>query len=319
MIEVSIVIPAYRRTDLLALALRSALAQDLPPAQYEVIVVDSSPDNGNAALVASLQPTARCALRFLAKRAEGPGPSRNLGLRDALAPIVAFLDSDCVASPGWLRAGRAAFGDAPGVGLVQGRTVPDPAIPVGSLSRSVRVECETPLYEAANIFYRRSAFEQAGGFARDLMPDAVQPLGGEDTDLAWKVKRLGWQCRFAPDALVMHAVLPITRLQWLVDRRCFVFPSLVARHPQLRRHFFARYFYDDVQAWLLLGIAGTVLALSSPWWLLLWLPYGWRRTRDATRARGPMRLLRPLLYLPRDLCAMALLFAGSLRFRALLL
>jgi hypothetical protein len=144
-------------------------------------------------------------------------------------------------------------------------------------------------------------------------------MGGEDTDLAWKVKQAGWQSRFAADALVMHAVLPITPLQWLIDRRHFLFPRMVSRHPQLRDHFFARYFYDDVQAWLVLGLLGTAATGFNAWWLLAWVPYVQRRLRDPTRAAGPMRLLRPLLYLPRDLCALALLAAGSLRFRALLL
>ena len=319
MVEISVVVPAYQRPDLLALTVRALLAQDLEPERYEVTVVDSSPDDVNQQLVELLQTQARCRLCCLRKPPQGPGPSRNLGAAKANGAVIAFIDSDCVAAPGWLRAGLAAMNADPRLGLVQGRTIPDPAVPMRSLTRSVRVEAESPIYETANMFYRRSAFEQSGGFPVDASPHTLRPLGGEDTDLAWDVKRLGWRSAFAVDALVMHAVLPITPKQWLIDRPLFVFPRMVARHPQLRAHLFARYFYDDAQAWLLLGLAGTLLAGLSPWTLLAWLPYVWRRSSDATRAAGPLRLLRPLLYLPRDLCTMGLLLAGSLRFGALLL
>lgn len=317
--RVSVVVPAYGRADLLQKTVASLLAQDLPGSDYDVTVVDSSADGANQQLVQAMAAGAHCRLRCLRKPPEGPGPSRNLGARQALAPVVAFIDSDCEASPGWLRAGLAPFAD-PAVGLVQGRTLPDPQVLMTSLSRSLRVDSENGLYETANMFYRKAAFDSSGGFDRDATPTALQPMGGEDTDLAWRVKHQGWASAFEPAALVHHAVLPISRGQWLVDRRFLIFPRLAARHPQLRRLFFARYFYDDAQAWLLLGLAGSALL---PWLggatLAAWLPYAWRRTRDVSTASGPRRLLRPLLYLPRDLCTLACLVAGSLRWRSLLL
>ncbi len=316
--RVSVVIPAYFRTDLLEIAVRSVLAQDIDPGDYEVLVVDSSSNDLNVRLVESLQPTARCVLRCLTKKPEGPGPSRNLGAREARAPILAFTDSDCRADPGWLRAGLAAFDDAR-IGLVQGRTVPDPSVTMTSMSRSMRVESESMFYETANMFYRRSAFESTGGFLADPTPNALQPNVCEDTELAWTAKRAGWQTRFEARALVMHAVLPITPRQWLIDDRFFFIPRLAARYPQLRTVFFARYFFDDAQAWLTLGLAGTLAAALSSWALLAWLPYAVRRMRDPTKARGLLRLARPLLYLPRDLARFALLLAGSVRNRILLL
>lgn len=317
--RVSVVVPAYRRAELLGLTVRSLLAQDLPATDYEIIVVDSSPDDQNLQQVLSLLPQAACRLQCLRKTAEGPGPSRNLGAQHAQAPLVAFIDSDCQAAPGWLRAGIAAFAN-PQVGLVQGRTVPDPLAIMTSMSRSLLIETENGLYETANMFYRRSAFEISGGFERDATPNALQPTGGEDTDLAWRVKHQGWSSAFVPEALVMHAVLPITRGQWLVDRRFLIFPRLAARHPHLRRQFYARYFYDEVQAWLVLGLLGSALAAAwSPWCWLAWAPYVARRLRDRSTASPALRWLRPLVYLPRDLCTFACLLAGSLRYRALLL
>ena len=92
-------------------------------------------------------------------------------------------------------------------------------------------------------------------------------------------------------------------------------------YPELRRFFFARYFYDKTQAWLVLALFALALAaLISPLALLLTLPYVISRTLEPSRTlRGPLRLLRVAIYLPRDLVAMCLLLAGSIRYRALLL
>ena len=80
-VNVSVVIPAYGRTELLVKAARSALAQDLASAEFEVIVVDSSPDEANAKAMAALADESNGILRWFTKPAEGPGPSRNLGAR----------------------------------------------------------------------------------------------------------------------------------------------------------------------------------------------------------------------------------------------
>ena len=122
---VSVVIPAYKRPEFVKNAVETAIDQDMAKHLYEVIVVDSSPDDQNALIVASIQKHAECTLRFLSKKPEGPGPSRNMGAREARGKYIAFLDSDCKASRSWLREGLNAFDE--GVGLVLGKTIPDPA------------------------------------------------------------------------------------------------------------------------------------------------------------------------------------------------
>ena len=317
-VVVSVIIPAYGRPDLLEKAVRSAVAQDLDPGAFEVIVVDSSADDTNEALVGGLAPDAPCRLRCFRKKPEGPGPSRNLGVRHARGRILAFMDSDCQASPGWLRHGLAAFED--GVGLVQGRTIPEPGVPHSVFHRTLEIQEESCFYETANVFYRREAFEEAGGFRSDRKGDRAIVVGGEDVDLAWKVKGAGWESRFAPDALVMHAVLPIPMRRWFFEVQVGTVPRVVRWHPHLRRFFFARYFYNRNQALFVLGLVGLGASLATPGALLLLLPWFADRVREPSRTlKGPLRLVRPLLYFPRDLATFGALLAGSIRYRALLL
>jgi glycosyltransferase involved in cell wall biosynthesis len=123
-LKIAVVIPAHKRHELLRNAVRSILDQDLDKSEYELVVVDSSPDDSVQKVVEELAPQTPCLFHFRQKEAEGPGPSRNLGIATTTAPIIAFMDSDCIATPGWLRAGLAAFSDQ--TGIVQGPVIPDP-------------------------------------------------------------------------------------------------------------------------------------------------------------------------------------------------
>jgi glycosyltransferase involved in cell wall biosynthesis len=316
---VSVIIPAYGRPDLLRKAVLSGLSQDLDPEQFELIVVDSSRDDRNAQLIAELQSEARCSFRLFRKEPEGPGPSRNLGAKEARGDYFAFLDSDCQATPGWLRNGLAEFQQD--VGIVQGKTIPEQGVPHSVFQRSLEVYRESCFYETANIFYRREAFEQAGGFLADSKGSSEKwVVGGEDVDLAWKVKRSGWQSRFAENALVMHALIPIPMWRWFFETRMSTVPLVIRWYPELRRFFYKRYFFDETQALLVLGILGVLLAFLTPFALLLALPYLVHRVAQPSQTlKGPLRVARALLYLPRDIATLGALLAGSIRYRALLL
>lgn len=317
--RVSVVIPAYGRTDWLRKAVESLFTQDLPASEYEVIVVDSSRDETNAVMLAAMQPNAPCSFRCLRKKPEGPGPSRTMGARNARAPIIAFMDSDCEASPSWLRHGLAAFED--GVGLVQGRTIPDPEGRISTFSHFVVIEEENALYQAANIFYRKVALEQAGGFPADLTPLSNFPTGGEDTEAAWGVIRLGWSTRFTADALVYHAIVPARWWQWLFIKNFVCVPRLTRRFPELRRSFYRSYFFDKGQALLLPLLCGlAAAALWSPFALVLVLPYAIFRASEPTRSLGGiLRPLRIAPYLVRDCISFCIFTAASLRYGSLVL
>jgi hypothetical protein len=241
-----------------------------------------------------------------------------LGARGARGKVIAFLDSDCQATPGWLAAGIAAFGE--GVGIVQGRTLPRPDQHLSVFSRYVRIEAENPRYEAANVFYRRETLAAAGEASRDLTPTHERPTGGEDALMAWRVKRRGWRSAFAADALVYHEVVPISVWSWFYEKRMLMVPWLAREVPEMRTEFFLRYFLDAAQAALTLLLAGLILSAWSPLWLAGGLPYVLLRTLEPTRTlHGARRAARVLVYLPRDLLSFGLMLVGSIRYRTLVL
>src|SRR5437879_13560764 len=92
---VSVVIPAFKQTQLLRTAVESLFHQDLPMEDYEVVVVDGSPDDANERLMNELIASARFSLRCLRKKTEGPGPSRNLGAAATRGEFIEFIECDC--------------------------------------------------------------------------------------------------------------------------------------------------------------------------------------------------------------------------------
>lgn len=94
-LPVSVVIPAYRRPRLVALAVASALAQD--PAPAEVIVVDDASGDGTAE---AAEAAGAEVLRL--PRNTGEGGARTAGVERAQHEWTAFLDSDDEWLPGHL-------------------------------------------------------------------------------------------------------------------------------------------------------------------------------------------------------------------------
>lgn len=237
----------------------------------------------------------------------GPAAARNAGWRRASSDYVAFTDDDCLPAPGWLDALAAAA--APGV-VVQGRVAPRPeeAHRVGPFARTVIVEAQGPFFHTANILYPRAVLEAVGGF-----DESYDRVAGEDTDLGWRAVEAGASVRFAPDALVWHAV---TELGWRDlardSARWGSAVRLVGRHPGLRAHFHHRIFWKRSHEALVLALVGVVL--RRPWLALPWLltHRGEHRSHLAHARSLPGHLLV-------DAAELVALAQGSARARTLLL
>lgn len=230
--DVVIIVPAYGRPEALARCLAS-----IAPARA-IVVDDGTAVEASIAQVA-LDHGARL-LRHETNR--GPAAARNTGLRHTTARVVAFLDSDCTAHPGWVQQllGHLAEEDVAMVApRVRARGGQDPRAGGGLLAR----------YEAA-----RSALdmgphpEQVRHGARlSFLPtaalvvrrDALPPDGfdetlrlGEDVDLVWRTLEAGWQVRYDPSVVVEHDVRAHP-LRWASRRRAYgtSAAALDRRHP----------------------------------------------------------------------------------------
>jgi len=308
--DVSVVVPTYERPSRVRRLLDALAAQDLAPDRWELLVVDdaSSPEAAraiDAAIAASTLPVTV----IHQQRNGGPAAARNAGLHRSRAPIVAFVDDDCVPDPGWSRAIVDAFARNPRLGVVQGLTR-RPAGRLGAWTMFREITDETPWFEACNIAYRRDVLLAAGGFDEGIR------WYGEDTSAGWRVVETGAERDFEPAAAVTHDLEE--RGLWFRVRHGWLERNLVglaARHPGLRRSAFWRpWAFRRESVAFPLALAGAGIARRRPLTgLLLALPYLWVRRlplRDARRALGMVAI---------DAAQLAGHVEASLRHRTLVL
>lgn len=302
---VSVIVPARDAAATLPATLAALAAQEDPPA-HEVIVVDNGSRDETAALAQ------RAGVRVLRlPRGPGPGVARHAGAGAALAPVLAFTDADCAPAPGWLHAGLRALEHAD---LVQGRVSPAGAVP--ALHRTLEVTCESGLYEAANLFVRRAAYDGAGGFGAGLEAPGAPPFG-EDVLFGWAIRRAGLRTAFADEALVRHAVLPRSAAGYVRERgRLALFAELIAAVPELRAQLWAGVFLTRRHAELWLALAGATVALVTrrPAGALAAGPYARHLLARARGERGPTARLAAIHALA-DLHGLTALALASARTR----
>jgi hypothetical protein len=233
---VSVVLPVRNRRALLRQALDALDAQTYR--DFEVIVVDDGSTDGSAE-EAQADADAGRAVRVLAGDGGGAVRARMVGVEASSAPYLAFTDSDCVPAPGWLAAGVAALEE--GAEVVQGLT--RPTRQPRAMERTVWSDFDDGLFATCNVFYRRSAYDAAGGFESTAgerlgfrQGSFLKGMGfGEDTLLGWRVRRTG-RAAFVPDAVVGHEVFPVDPVETL--RRAWTtgaFPALMREVPELEQ------------------------------------------------------------------------------------
>ena len=293
---VSVIVATFNRCALLTQTLRALEQQDYPPERFEVVVIDNGSTDNTHDLLSSYAGPLR--LTHLARREPMLVPhARNDAAAASTGEVLAFTDDDCRPVRGWLTALAAGFRD--GIGLVQGRTMPDPVQPLAPLSRSQWTMWEFGLYETCNIAYRRDALDlENGPVFREDMPDRLLELFGErfrfpfgeDVELAWRLRRAGIQTRYSSTAVVHHEVSPPDVGYHVRRARIGTgWPLLVRRNPELRRSFLTgRIWLGPHRPLFLLAAVGAVVGTRKPGLLALAAPWLWHQvqpTRPGRRAR----------------------------------
>ncbi len=202
---ISIVIPVRDREDELRRCLASLSQLHYPQNKIEVIVVDDG-STDNSPEVAR---TFGALLLHSGGKGMGPAHARNTGARAANGEILAFIDSDCIASPSWLDELVGLFSDpsvAAAGGLVDGMYKSSAldryeavmsSLSLGNRERSGQSGNDTFYLPSCNLLVRTAAFREAGGFDAELHV-------GEDVDLTWRLRNAGHKIVYVPHGTVGH-------------------------------------------------------------------------------------------------------------------
>lgn len=195
-----VVITHNRKDELLATLRRLAELPEQPP----VVVVDNGSTDGTSEAVRRSFP----GVTVIEPGVNLGAPGRNLGVAAAGTDYVAFCDDDTWYEPGALARGVDLLDRHPDLAVITGKIIVEPDGRVdgiceemaGSpLPRQARLPGHPLLSFLAGVsIVRRSAFEQAGGFSRQLW------LGGEEELLASDLIRAGWHLAYVPDVVTHH-------------------------------------------------------------------------------------------------------------------
>jgi GT2 family glycosyltransferase len=199
---VSVVVPTRDRADYLEVTLRSLAAQRLDEG-YEVVVVDDGSTDATRDVVAE------AGGRLVALDARhGLNAARNAGLDEARADLVAFVDDDVEAPPGWLAALVQAARRRPEVdafgGPIRarfegpaprgcGRELP----PITTLDLGTK-DRETDVVWGTNLLVRKSAVERVGGFDEEIHG------GGDEEDWLNRLRGAGGRVLYVAGAGLDH-------------------------------------------------------------------------------------------------------------------
>lgn len=215
MIETSVVIPSYRRPELLARALRSCLAQRGVESPFEIVVVDNDPAASAEAIVAEIAATAAVSVRRVHEMRPGISHARNTGVAAARGRYLVFLDDDEEPAPDWLASFVATIkktGADLAVGPVYPRFAAGDAGPFcrRKYTRDAGVPTGTRLARWAGI--GNTILDKSRCFAVDAPFDPALGLtGGEDTVFLHQLLRSGRSLVWCAEAAVFETV-PADRL-----------------------------------------------------------------------------------------------------------
>src|SRR5579859_4726389 len=206
--SISVVVPTFNRKSSLYRLLAAIERQTYPAASFEVVIVDDGSTDGTRELLRGLRLPFE--LRLIEQAHAGPAAARNLGVANARAELIVFLDDDVVPIPTLLEEHAATHR------LAADLVVVGPMSPPQDWQRPAWVRweedtlqvqyrdmlagkypCTPRQFYTANVSLRRACFVESGGFD-------VAFKRAEDVELAFRLRDRGARFLFNPNAVVMH-------------------------------------------------------------------------------------------------------------------
>ena len=203
--DAAVIIPHYNDVVRLGRCLAIVAAGDL--SGVDVVVID----NGSSQSLEGLK-AAFPMVRFLTEPEKGAAAARNRGVRETTAPVLLFIDADCVASPDWLDCARRV---APNADLIGGRVdvfdeTPPPRSGAEAFEAVFAFQTKDYILRqgfsvTANLVTHRKVFDDIGGFVNGV---------SEDRDWSMRAVAKGYRLIYENSLVVSHP----SRSDWVALR-----------------------------------------------------------------------------------------------------
>ncbi|MBU0483640.1 MAG: glycosyltransferase [Proteobacteria bacterium] len=197
--SVSLVIPCFNAEIFIKPVIDSVLQQTRKP--DEIIVIDDGSIDNTRKLVGQFP-----GVRLIAHPTNlGIAAARNTAIAQAQGEIIVFLDADAIAAPVYIEEIIAPF-SRQNVAGVNGRALEVVQKNIYDKWRREVLFQEWGDNFRAEVFflfgmcaaYRKEALAQVGGF------DELFRTSGEDMDISFRLRKLGYLLAYNPEALVYH-------------------------------------------------------------------------------------------------------------------
>jgi glycosyltransferase involved in cell wall biosynthesis len=232
--RLDVILPTHNRSALLARALDSLLAAEVPPRLHvAVTVVDNNCTDDTRELVRSRSADFGGRLTYLFERRPGKPYALNTGIAATTGDLVGLIDDDEEIDRDWYRCIDDAFQDER-LDYIGGRCLPrwsvDPPPWFGSRYRGVIgwVECGTEpldfgppfpgILTGGNAVLTRAVMKRVGPYSPALSRTPTRLMGAEDEHLYRRLLLLEARGRYRPDLIIYHYV-PAARLTKRYFRR----------------------------------------------------------------------------------------------------
>lgn len=219
--RISAVICSYNRARFIIQAVESIFNQDYDRSLYEVIVVDNnSTDNTVQLLEEYRQQHPGYNFSYYVEKNQGVAYTRTRCAKEAKGEIVAYLDDDSIAQPGWLSTTVNFFAGHADVYSTGGKIIPVflTGIPdwyskyffglVGNFDLGNQVKQMTGVRYpcGANMAFRKKVFDEIGYFNTDLGRRGTGLLANEEKDIYLRIRAQGHKVYYLPGVQVLHSV-----------------------------------------------------------------------------------------------------------------
>ncbi|NQT03917.1 MAG: DUF115 domain-containing protein [Planctomycetes bacterium] len=214
-VRISVVVATHRRPDYLTKLLNSLSEQTLGKEYYEVIVVDNNSQDNTKEVVAGYP-----SFRYIFEEKLGLSYARNTGIRAAVGDIVAFIDDDSEADPGWLQALLDIYDKYPDTWAVGGKILlmwdvePPEWLTEEYYSNlglwdqgDVAGGMQWPKRLAgSNCSFQKDILLVLGCFKPELGRVGCIQLAHEETEVQKRIYQTGHTIYYNPEAIVYHHV-----------------------------------------------------------------------------------------------------------------
>jgi len=220
-VKISVLVCTYNRAARIGATIESLVTQALPGSPgWEILIVDNNSLDNTRQVLEDFQRRYPGLIRYFLEKQQGISHARNAAIRQARGEILAFIDDDETAEPGWLENLTAALhnGEWAGAG---GRVLTPPDFsppqwlslkswfvsgPLASFDRGMNPgQLDDPPF-GANMAFRREVFDRCGLFRTDLGRSGKNLISNEDTEFGRRLFAAGLKLRYEPASVTYHPV-----------------------------------------------------------------------------------------------------------------